>query len=505
MTAWPQLIAKLNELADLSATVALLDWDQQTMLRPKSSASRAHQLGTLQTLVHERLTEPALAASLAAAEKEGSGPEPFVGEVGTALLRETRRLIDRATKLPSPFVKELAETTARAFQVWQDARQASDFAMFRDDLARVIDLKRREAAYVGFTASPYDALLDEYEPGQTEAMTAEVFAGLRQENVRLLKEIQAVEQPDTAFLHASYDKQQQFAFTVDVLKALGFDLEAGRQDLSTHPFTTSFSIQDVRVTTRVYENDLRSALFGTIHECGHGVYEQGVNLALERTPLVSGTSLGIHESQSRFWENVMGRSTPFWQHWYPRLTQAFPTQLANVSAHQFVRGINAVSPSFIRVEADEVTYNLHIILRFELETALLHGRLEVADLPDAWNAKMQELLGITPPTAAAGVLQDVHWSTGAVGYFPTYSLGNLYSAQLLHAIRQQFPDFDQRLAQGDFQFVLGWMREHVHQHGKVYAAADLIRRITGEPLNPAYYTKYLRTKYAALYPGVASA
>ncbi len=503
MTAWADLLDNLHEIADLSATVALLDWDQQTMLRPKSAESRASQLGTLQALVHERLISTELARALSQAEQAGDGPAPFQAEVGQALLRETRRQVERAAKLPTPFVKEMAETTARAFQVWHEARQQANFAHFASDLTKVIDLKRREAAYVGYAKSPYDALLDEYEPNQTEEETAAVFSGMRAENVRLLRDIRATGlQPDTSFLTVGYPKDQQIAFTLEVLRALGFDLDAGRQDLSAHPFTTSFSIQDVRLTTRVFEHDIRSALFGTIHECGHGLYEQGINQALERTPLATGTSLGMHESQSRFWENVMGRSSAFWQHWYPRLVKTFPAQLDGVGQHAFVRAINAVAPSLIRVEADEVTYNLHIILRFELETALLHGGLEVKDLPDTWNAKMREMLGVTPTNDADGVLQDVHWSTGAVGYFPTYSLGNLYSAQLLATIKREHPDFDARLAGGDFTFVLEWMRTHVHVHGRVYSASDLIQRISGEPLNPVHYNRYLRTKYAALYPGV---
>ncbi len=500
MAAWTDLLERLHELADLGAASALLDWDQQTMMRPKSAESRSFQLGTLQALYHERVTSPDLLRALDGAEAEGSGPPPFTEDTGVALLRETRREVERAVNLPTAFVKELAETTALAFQSWQQARADSAFSGFRDYLARVIDLKRREAAYIGYSASPYDALLDEYEPGQTEAMTATVFAGLREHTLQLLADLRrGGAAPDTAVLHRHYDKQKQWDFGIAVLDAMGFDFQAGRQDYSAHPFTTSFSSRDVRVTTRAYEDDLRSALFGTIHEGGHALYEQGIDPLLDRTALGSGTSLGIHESQSRLWENAIGRSVPFWRHWYPRLAAAFPEQLAGVSQEAFVRAINTVAPSFIRVEADEVTYNLHIILRFELETAILHGRLEVDDLPDAWNAKMLELLGITPSTAADGVLQDVHWSTGAIGYFPTYSLGNLYCAQILATLRQQFPDFDDRIGGGDLRFVREWLREHIHRFGRTYPAAELIQRVTGEPLNPAYFAQYLRGKYATLY------
>lgn len=500
MSNWDVLLEQLHELADVAAANALLAWDQQTMMRPKSGESRAYQLGTISALYHERLTGPSLRQALEGAEAEGSGPEPFSGAAGAALLRETRRDVERAVKLPISYVKELAETTARAFETWQRARAQSAFSVFRDDLARVVDLKRREAEYLGYAESPYDALLDEYEPGQTEAATAHVFAGLRRDTVQLLDDLrESGAGPDAAVLFRRYDKQKQWDFGIRVLEAMQFDLEAGRQDYSAHPFTTSFAPTDVRVTTRVAEDDLRSALFGTIHEGGHALYEQGIDPALARTPLGAGVSLGMHESQSRLWENAIGRGAPFWRHWYPRLREVFPEQLGAVPEEAFLRAVNTVMPSFIRVEADEVTYNLHIILRFELETALLHGRLDVDDLPGAWNAGMQEMLGITPPTAADGVLQDVHWSTGSIGYFPTYSLGNLYMAQILATLRRAFPDFEARIAAGDLCFVREWLREHIHRYGRIYPAGELIQRVSGEPLNPAYFARYLREKYAAVY------
>ena len=500
MSGWDELLAQLHELADVAAAAALLGWDQQTMMRPKGAESRAYQTGTISAIYHERLTGAHLRRALERAEGEGDGPAPFSGDAGAALLRETRRDVERAVKLPTSYVKELAETTARAFETWQRARAESSFAVFRDDLARVVDLKRREADYIGYADSPYDALLDEYEPGQTEAATAEVFAGLRGETLHLLEDLRrAGRAPDADVLFRRYDKQRQWDFGLGVLAAMQFDFEAGRQDASAHPFTTSFSPTDVRITTRVYEDDLRAALFGTIHEGGHALYELGIDPALARTPLATGTSLGMHESQSRLWENAIGRGAPFWRHWYPRLREVFPDQLADVPEEAFLRAVNTVTPSFMRVEADEVTYNLHIILRFELETALLRGRLGVDDLPGAWDAEMEELLGIRPERAADGVLQDVHWSYGSIGYFPTYSLGNLYMAQLLAALRREFPDFDARIAAGDLAFVREWLRMHIHRYGRIYPAGELIQRATGEPLNPAYFTRYLREKYAAVY------
>jgi carboxypeptidase Taq len=500
MTGWDELLAHVHELADVGAAAALLDWDQQTMMRPKSAESRAYQQGTIQAIHHERLTAPALRSALERAEREGSGPPPFSDDAGSALLREVRREVERAVKLPTDYVKELAETTARAFQSWQRARAESSFAIYRDDLARVVDLKRREAQLVGYGESPYDALLDEYEPGQTEAMTAAVFADLRRDTVQLLADLRhSGVRPDNTPLFRHYDKQKQWDFGLGVLAAMGFDFEAGRQDYSAHPFTTSFSPTDVRVTTRVYEDDLRAGLFGTIHEGGHALYELGIDPSLARTPLASSPSLGMHESQSRLWENAIGRSAPFWRYWYPRLRDVFPEQLQAVPEDAFLRAVNTVQPSFIRVEADEVTYNLHIILRFELETAVLGGRMEVDELPEAWDAKMAASLGITPQNAAEGLLQDVHWSYGSLGYFPTYSLGNLYFAQILATIRRQFPDFDERIAAGDLLFVREWLREQIHRFGRIYPANELIRRVTGEPLNPRYFTQYLRGKYGALY------
>ncbi|MCL4541063.1 MAG: carboxypeptidase M32 [Chloroflexi bacterium] len=500
MTAWNDLLQLLQELADIQAAISLLDWDQQTKMPPKGAGARAYQLATLQGIAHERLTNSALRTALEAAEREGDGPLPFTGGLATGLLRETRRAVERAVKLPTVFVKELAEASSRAFESWHRARAASQFSLFQGDLARLVDLKRREAAYIGYVATPYDALLDEYEPGQTTAATTAVLARIRQPAVDLLTAIrQSGREPNRGILTQHFPTDQQWKFGLDVLQAMGFDFESGRQDTSPHPFTTSFSPADVRITTRVYENELPVALFGTIHEGGHALYEQGLAPELTRTPLASSPSLGMHESQSRLWENVVGRSAPFWRHWYPRLTAAFPAQLGNVSEEDFLLAINHVRPSFIRVEADEVTYNLHIILRFELEVALIEGALEANDLPDAWNQKMAELLGIVPERDADGVLQDVHWSYGSFGYFPTYTLGTLYSAQIAAALRRIFPDCEERIARGDLLFIREWLRERIHRHGATYQAEELLRRVTGEPLNPQYFLDYVQQKYALLY------
>ncbi|MCL4508048.1 MAG: carboxypeptidase M32 [Chloroflexi bacterium] len=500
MAGWNELLDQLHELADLGAATAILDWDQQTKMPPKGAEARAHQLATLQGIHHERLTSAALRDALEGAETAGDGPAPFRGEAGQALLRETRRIVERGSKLPVPFVKELASASSRAFERWQRARAESRFIIFRDDLARLVDLKRREARYVGYREHPYDALLDEFEPGQTATATAAVFQEIRGPIVALLRAIQASpRQPRREILTQHFPSDNQWAFGLEVLSTMGFDFEAGRQDTSAHPFTTGFSPGDVRVTTRVYENELPVALFGTIHEGGHALYEQGFAPELMRTPLANSPSLGMHESQSRLWENVIGRSSAFWRYWYPRLSARFPEQLSRIPEEDFVLAINHVRPSFIRVEADEVTYNLHIILRFELEVALLEGSLEVDALPEVWNAKMDELFGIVPERDADGVLQDVHWSYGSFGYFPTYTLGTLYSTQLWMALKRVFPDFEDRIARGDVLFIREWLRENIHRHGSTFVAQELLQRVTGEGLNPTHFLGYLRQKFSALY------
>ena len=327
-----------------------------------------------------------------------------------------------------------------------------------------------------------------------------VFDSIKPDLIALVRQIAAKANPvGDAVLHREYDEQQQLNFGLDVIKRYGFDFTRGRQDRSVHPFTTGFSIGDVRITTRVERNFLSPALFGTLHECGHALYEQGINPELERTPLADGASLGMHESQSRLWENLVGRSRPFWQFFFPKLKEAFPAQLADQTLESFYRAANTVSPSLVRVEADEVTYGLHVMLRFELENEMIEGRVKIADVPEAWNAKMQDFLGITPPTVALGALQDIHWSSGLIGYFPTYQLGNLISLQLWDKINADIPDLTDQIAQGEFGALLPWLRTNLHQHGRKFTSVELLQRITGGGLNPAPYLKYLKTKFGEIY------
>jgi carboxypeptidase Taq len=489
---------RLSDIHHLHMAAALLDWDQQTYMPPLGVAARAEQRATLSKLAHTLFTGDETRSLLERAEQEGAGL-PLDSDDG-ALLRVARRDLDKATRIPTELVVEFARVTALAQEEWAKARAANDFPAFAPWLEKIIDLTRRTAEALGYEERLYDALLDQYEPGMTAAQIDAIFGGLKQETVPLARAIfERVDAVDASVLTRDYDEEKQRRFAEKVLADCGFDFQGGRQDRSVHPFCTHFSRSDVRITTRYDRNFLSMALFGSLHEMGHGLYEQGVGESLEGSILASGASLGLHESQSRLWENLVGRSRPFWQRYYPDLQAVFPVALGDVSAEAFYRAMNRVAPTLIRVEADEVTYNLHIILRYELENALLEGRLSVADAPEAWNAKMEELLGIRPSTNAEGILQDVHWSIGIMGYFPTYSLGNILSVQLWEKALADVPSIPEDVARGEFRPLLAWLRENVHQHGRKYLPGELIRRVTGSPLTAEPYVRYLRTKFGEIY------
>lgn len=492
-----ELAALTHALSDMAAAIALLGWDQEVMMPPRGGVGRAHQLATLTSVYHERLTAPRLGELLTALEADTEA----LTVTQRALVRELRRERDRAVRIPPSLVHDLAEAQARGVETWRRARQANDFAAFVPGLAHLVDLNRQVAEHVGYADSPYDALLDEYEPGMTARAVAALFGPLRDETLAALHRIQAsTADVDNTILAGEWDEGGQWAFGLRVLADMGYNFDAGRQDKSTHPFTQSVGPPfDVRVTTRVEPSMLTSALFSSIHEGGHALYELGFDLALARTPLANAPSLGMHESQSRLWENFVGRGRAFWEYYFPHLAATFPRQLHAGDGERFYRAVNRVEPSLIRIEADEVTYNLHIILRFELERAVVEGDLAVADLPAAWNEKMRAYLGVTPPTDALGVLQDIHWGSGAIGYFPTYSLGNLIGAQLYYTLRDRYPDFDARVASGDLGFILDWLRDHVHAHGRTYSTPALVERATGQPLNPSFFSRYLAEKFGALY------
>ncbi len=494
------LLAQLRERAgviqDIAQAGAVLSWDQNTYMPEGAAEARGQQLATLEGLVHERLSDPAFGDLVADLERAGLEPE----SVDAAMVREAGEAVRRATKLPASLVEALSKQATRARAVWGRARARNDVAAFAPELERMVELKREQAEALGYRDHPYDALHDLFEPGSTAAAVRRVFEPLATATSALVNDIVACGwQPDDAPLRQDFDEAGQERFARDTVAAFGYDFSRGRLDRTVHPFATSFSKYDVRITTRFQPRFLNTALFGTLHEAGHGMYEQGIDDAFYRTPLESTASLGIHESQSRLWENLVGRSLPFWQGAYGRLQGLFPAQLGGVPLREFHAAINRVSPSLIRVEADEVTYNLHIMLRFELELALLEGSLTPAGLPEAWNDRMQTYLGITPPDDAHGCLQDVHWSVGLFGYFPTYALGNLMSVQLLEAARRALPALDDDLRAGSFTGLLGWLRENVHRHGSRYRPQELLQRATGQDLDAAPYLAYLHRKYGALY------
>jgi carboxypeptidase Taq len=492
--AYADLIRRVKDYNLLASCGAVLGWDERTYMPHEGNAHRAEQMALVARLTHEMAAAPQIGELLA--EVESGAP----GEDAAANVREIRRAYDRAVKLPPELVEELARTTTRAQQVWQEARAANDFAAFRPWLEKIVALKRREADAVGYQASPYDALLDEYEPGATAAEITQVFAALRDDLVPLVRAIlDSGKKAPHDILEREYPVERQRAFGEEAAKAIGFDFTAGRLDVTTHPFCSGIGPGDCRITTRYNPRHFNESFFGILHEAGHGIYEQGLAREHFGTPLGSFCSLGVHESQSRLWENQVGRSRAFWEHFFPKAKATFPQALDNVSPEQWIFAINDVRPSFIRVEADEATYNMHIILRFELEQALMSGDLKPADAPAAWNEKFKQFFDLTPPTDAQGCLQDIHWSMGGLGYFPTYTLGNLYAAQLMEAARRDLGDLDGDFRCGEFGRLKGWLNEKVHRPGQRWRASELCRRVTGRPLSHKPLIAYLRGKYAPLY------
>jgi carboxypeptidase Taq len=488
---------RMMEITDLGRAEALLGWDQQTYMPRGGAEDRGNVLERVAGLSHRMFTSVEMGEMLAELVPYAENLDPESDDA--CLIKRTAHDYEKMTRVPGEWVAEFARITTLAQVAWEEAKTENRFEVFQPHLEKVVELRRAYADFFKPYDHVYDALLDDFEPGMKTSEVQAIFDALRPQQVQLLKEIAAQPVVDDAFLHIPYDEQGQWDFGVDVITRFGFDWNRGRQDKSMHPFTTSFGIDDVRITTRFDPERAASALFSTMHEGGHAMYEQGIAKSLRRYPLANGASMAVHESQSRMWENLVGRSKSFWTFFYPKLVKRFPSQLANVTLEQFYRGINKVEPSLIRVEADEATYNLHIMLRMELEIAMLEGRLQAGDLPQAWNQKMSEYLGVTPPNDREGVLQDVHWSGGMMGYFPTYALGNLVSAQLWEKIHQDLPGLDDQIRQGKFDDLLGWLRVNVHQHGAKFQPQVLVKRVTGSTIRPEPYMRYLRTKYAEIY------
>ncbi len=501
LTTLEPLTTRLLEIRRIQSAASVLSWDQETYMPAGGGAARAEQIATLEGLAHEKLVSAQIETLLTGwiDPTTGQATESW-DEPSRSLLRETWRDFSRAKKLPSDFVIRLSRECSLAQQAWVTAREESRFAKFLPSLTTVLGLKRDEAQYLGYRDSPYDALLDTYEPGATVAQLTPLFAQLRARLVPLLKRVQASAVTiDDSCLRQTFDQAKQLEFGRLVLVAMGYDFERGRLDLSAHPFTTSFHPTDVRVTTRVFEKDLPSCLFSCIHEGGHGLYDQGLDPRYYGSPLGESVSLGFHESQSRLWENCVGRSRAFWHCFYPILQHTFPQQLAAVPLDQFYAAINRAAPSLIRVEADELTYNLHIMLRVEIEQALIEGRAQPEDLPGLWNEKMRSYLGIVPERDAEGVLQDIHWSMGAFGYFPTYTLGNLYSVQFFEQAKRELPQLDEDMAAGQLLPLRRWLEQKIHRWGRMFTPDHLARRVTGSGVNPEPFLRYLEVKYEELY------
>ncbi|MGQ9583266.1 MAG: carboxypeptidase M32 [Thermoplasmatota archaeon] len=488
-----EFLAMVKELAYLEQIGSLLSWDEETYMPPGAVPDRALQKAALSGIAHERLTSKRLGALLRELRRS-----PRLSPDQRVVVREVERRRTRAVRIPRELVKELAKTESLAVEAWVRARRQREFGIFRPMLKRMMGLKARVAEHVGYEDRPYDALLDEYEPYMKSADVERLFTRLRGGLVplasRILSESAAGDSP---LMRGEFPEDKQRELVLGVVRRLGYDMARGRVDVAPHPFTSGGN-RDVRITVRYSPDDIRPALFAAIHEAGHAMYEQGFLERHYHTPLAESVSLGIHESQSRLWENFIGRSLPFCRHCLPRLRELFP-RLEPLSPEDLHRAVNLVRRSFIRVEADEVTYNLHIMLRFEVESAIFEGELRVEEVPQFWNERFESYLDLKVPDDSQGCLQDIHWSIGAVGYFPTYSLGNIYAAQLYHRMRRDIPDLDERVASGDFALPLGWLREKVHRHGKRYRAGELIRRVTGEGLNEERLLQYLREKYGALY------
>lgn len=494
---YDKLVRFAHETAVLQSVEALLGWDERCLLPPAAADYRAEQMTLLTGMIHQRQTDRRLGEWLTELADSPLAKDP-AGETG-ATIRQLKRQYDKKTKLPQSLVEELARTSVLGQQVWQTARQSNDFQSFAPLLKKTIELKRAQAEAIGYAESLYDALLDDYEPDERTGRLARVLGALRDELVPLVAEIrESGRLPNLEIVHRHFPVAGQESFSREVANTIGFDFSRGRLDVTAHPFCTAPGPHDCRITTRYEERNFSCAFFGTLHEAGHGIYDQGLPADRFGLPLGEAVSMGIHESQSRLWENLVGRHHSFWEHFYPAAQGTFPA-LTDVPLDVFYFAINAVRSSLIRIEADEATYNLHILIRFELEQDLLSGTLSVPDLPGAWNDKYRAYLGVEPPNDADGVLQDIHWSAGLFGYFPTYSLGNLYAAQFFDQADRDLGGLAAQFAAGQFQPLREWLIDKIHRHGQRYTAGQLIEQITGRKLSHEPLLAHLRRKLAPLY------
>jgi carboxypeptidase Taq len=493
-----ELKTRLQEVNDLNSTNAVLGWDQATYMPPGGSAARGRQMATLARLAHEKFTDAAIGKLLD--ELQPQTEQLSYDSDEASLIRVTRRAYDRATKIPAEFMARFFAHNAASYDAWTKARPANDFAAVQPYLEKTLDYSRELANYFPGYEHIADPLIDASDYGMKAASVRAVFGQLREQLVPLVQAITAQAPLDDSCLRQRYPEARQLAFGEAVIKRLGYDFTRGRQDKTHHPFCTTFALGDVRITTRVKEDDFGDSFFSTVHESGHAMYEQGIAQTLEGTPLAGGTSAGVHESQSRLWENLVGRSRGFWEYYYPKLQRKFGKQLKSVPLETFYRAVNKVQRSLIRTDADEVTYNLHVIIRFDLELAMLAGQLAIRDLPEAWHARYQSDLGVRAPDDRDGVLQDVHWFFGAIGgMFQGYTLGNIMSAQFFAKALAAHPDLPTQIAAGKFKTLHGWLKKHIYQPGSKYTADELLQRLTGGGLAVGPYIQYLRTKYGELY------
>ncbi len=497
-----QKLKKLTkDIVLLEHAIATLSWDQETYMPSLAIGEKGEQLALLQGIMHKKTTSSEIGHLLEELGADNHNPSGKSNEADTtdkAFIREIFRQYKIQTRLSKKLVTDLALETSLSQAAWIEARKKSDFSIFKPHLSRVLELTKQKAKSIGYKDTPYDALLDEFEPWTSTKEIDDTFQSIQPWLTEFIGKIKNAKQVDDSFLQKDFDISKQEVFGRKVLQNMGYSYDRGRLDISAHPFTTTLGRDDVRLTTRYQKDFFKTGLFGIIHECGHGLYELGFGENIKGNLLASGTSLGIHESQSRTWENIIGRSYSFWKYYYPELQKYFPENLKHISLDSFYKGINKVEPSLIRVEADEVTYNLHIILRFQLEQELISGSLSIEDLPEAWNAKTHNFFGITPENDANGVLQDIHWPMGAFGYFPTYALGNFYSAQFTSKMEKEI-DIETSLESGNLLSILNWLRKNIHQYGASLTASELAVKITGEKLNPEYFKKYLENKYKQIY------
>jgi len=494
MNKYSEYVAIMQQIADFQHAAAMLEWDQEVYMPKRGAQQRARQLSTLATAAHELATSSQLGQLLQDLAGQGSLTPTEKSNVLLSL-----EDYNKHSKLPSSFVSKLSMQTSVCYNAWLEARNSNDFKVFAPHLADMVALKLQQAQYFGYEQHPYDALLNEYEKGATVQMLDPIFQGLKEQLPALLQQIVAKPQVDNQCLLQHFPKQQQWDFSIQVLQDMGYDFEAGRQDYAAHPFTTSFGSQDVRITTRVDEHDFASLFWSTVHEGGHALYEQGLPAEQYGLPLGVATSLGIHESQSRLWENNIARGLNFWKHYFPKLQQIFPKQLGDCSLQQFYNALNKVAPSFIRTEADELTYHFHVMIRYEVEKAILSQSVAASDMQQLWNDSYSKYLGIRPEHDNQGILQDVHWSHGSFGYFPTYSLGSFYAVQLINQARLDINNLDEQVESGTFGALKTWLQQNVHQYGRQYTSNELCKRITGSPLDVTHFIRYATDKYGAIY------